>query len=96
MSRQEEELVSRSSLSHARIAALIWNIADDVLRNLYVRGMFRDVILPFTVLCSTRHIAKALDSLAPSVTTPLMVECEPFLGCASRVRASRSCLGSPA
>ena len=30
--------------------ALIWNIADDVLRDLYVRGKYRDVILPFTVL----------------------------------------------
>lgn len=39
-----------SSINHARIAALIWNIADDVLRDLYVRGKYRDVILPFTVL----------------------------------------------
>ncbi|MEQ4519293.1 class I SAM-dependent DNA methyltransferase [Pseudarthrobacter sp. B907] len=30
--------------------ALIWNIADEVLRDLYVRGKYRDVILPFTVL----------------------------------------------
>ena len=28
----------------------IWSIADDVLRNLYVRGKYRDVILPMTVL----------------------------------------------
>ncbi len=28
----------------------IWNIADDVLRDVYVRGKYRDVILPMTVL----------------------------------------------
>lgn len=39
-----------SSINHSRIVALIWNIADDVLRDLYVRGKYRDVILPFTVL----------------------------------------------
>jgi type I restriction enzyme M protein len=32
------------------IADYIWGIADDVLRDLYVRGKYRDVILPITVL----------------------------------------------
>jgi type I restriction enzyme M protein len=32
------------------ITSFIWNIADDVLRDLYVRGKYRDVILPMTVL----------------------------------------------
>ena len=32
------------------IANFIWGIADDVLRDLYVRGKYRDVILPMTVL----------------------------------------------
>ena len=32
------------------IASYIWGIADDVLRDLYVRGKYRDVILPMTVL----------------------------------------------
>ena len=32
------------------IANYIWGIADDVLRDLYVRGKNRDVILPMTVL----------------------------------------------
>jgi type I restriction enzyme M protein len=35
---------------HNRLASFIWNIADDVLRDLYVRGKYRDVILPMTVL----------------------------------------------
>jgi len=32
------------------IAGAIWSIADDVLRDVYVRGKYRDVILPMTVL----------------------------------------------
>src|SRR3990172_8249724 len=32
------------------IASFIWGIADDVLRDLYVRGKYRDVILPMIVL----------------------------------------------
>ena len=32
------------------IANYIWSIANDVLRDLYVRGKYRDVILPMTVL----------------------------------------------
>ena len=32
------------------IAGFIWNIADDVLRDVYVRGKYRDVILPMTVI----------------------------------------------
>ena len=33
-----------------RIANFIWGIADDVLRDVYVRGKYRDVILPMTVI----------------------------------------------
>ena len=32
------------------IANYIWGIADDILRDVYVRGKYRDVILPMTVL----------------------------------------------
>ena len=32
------------------IANYIWGIADDVLRDLYVRGKYQDVILPMTAL----------------------------------------------
>ena len=41
------------------ITNYIWGIADDVLRDLYVRGKYRDVILPMTVL-------RRLDSLLES------------------------------
>src|ERR1700687_889477 len=32
------------------IANFIWSIADDVLRDIYSRGKYRDVILPMTVI----------------------------------------------
>jgi len=35
---------------YSMIVSFIWNVADDVLRDLYVRGKYRDVILPMTVL----------------------------------------------
>lgn len=35
---------------HAWIANFIWGIADDVLRDIFVRGKYRDVILPMTVI----------------------------------------------
>src|ERR687897_1089235 len=35
---------------YSRIVSFIWGIADDVLRDLYVRGKYRDAILPMTVL----------------------------------------------
>jgi hypothetical protein len=31
---------------HSTIVNFIWGIADDVLRDVYVRGKYRDVILP--------------------------------------------------
>ncbi|MEX0331444.1 MAG: N-6 DNA methylase [Puniceicoccaceae bacterium] len=36
--------------SHNTIVSFIWGIADDVLRDVYVRGKYRDVILPMTVI----------------------------------------------
>jgi type I restriction enzyme M protein len=35
---------------HNTIVNFIWSIADDVLRDVYVRGKYRDVILPMTVI----------------------------------------------
>ena len=32
------------------IVGFIWGIADDCLRDVYVRGKYRDVILPMTVI----------------------------------------------
>ena len=36
--------------SHNKIVSFIWSIADDCLRDVYVRGKYRDVILPMVVL----------------------------------------------
>ena len=37
-------------MSALNISSFIWGIADDVLRDVYVRGKYRDVILPMTVV----------------------------------------------
>ena len=34
----------------SQISNFIWGVADDLLRDVYVRGKYRDVILPMTVL----------------------------------------------
>ena len=36
--------------SHGQIVSFIWSIADDVLRDVFLRGQYRDVILPMVVL----------------------------------------------
>ena len=46
------------------IANYIWGITDDVLRDLYVRGKYRDVILPMTVL---RRLDAVLEDSKQSV-----------------------------
>ena len=46
------------------ISDFIWNIADDRLRDVYVRGKYRDVILPFTVL---RRLDAVLESTKSAV-----------------------------
>ncbi|MDD3701346.1 MAG: class I SAM-dependent DNA methyltransferase [Bacteroidales bacterium] len=35
---------------HNRLISFIWSIADDCLRDVYVRGKYRDIILPMVVL----------------------------------------------
>ena len=46
------------------IANFIWSLGDDVLRDLYVRGKHRDVILPMTVL---RRLDSLLEPRQPAV-----------------------------
>jgi len=36
--------------AHNKLISFIWSIADDCLRDVYVRGKYRDVILPMVVL----------------------------------------------
>ena len=46
------------------ISNFIWGIADDVLRDVYVRGKYRDVILPMTV---TRRLDAVLEPTRDAV-----------------------------
>ena len=46
------------------IANFIWGIADDCLRDVYVRGKYRDVILPMTVI---RRLDAVLEDSKPKV-----------------------------
>lgn len=39
-----------NNAQHSALVSFIWNIADDVLRDIYVRGKYRDVILPMTAI----------------------------------------------
>ncbi len=48
----------------SRISGFIWGIADDVLRDIFVRGHYRDVILPMIVL---RRLDLVLESTKENV-----------------------------
>lgn len=48
------------------IRDFIWNIADDYLRDVYVRGKYRDVILPMTVI---RRLDAVLEPTKQAVLT---------------------------
>lgn len=49
---------------HNAIVSFIWGIADDCLRDIYVRGKYRDVILPMTVI---RRLDAMLEDTKPAV-----------------------------
>ena len=51
---------------HNQIVSFIWGIADDCLRDVYVRGKYRDVILPMTVI---RRLDAMLEETKPAVLT---------------------------
>ena len=50
-----------NTAAHNKIVFFIWSIADDCLRDVYVRGKYRDVILPMVVL---RRLDASADILA--------------------------------
>ena len=52
---------------HNKLVSFIWNIADDCLRDVYVRGKYRDVILPMVVL-------RRLDTLLEPSKEAVMAE----------------------
>lgn len=50
--------------TYNQIVSFIWGIADDCLRDVYVRGKYRDVILPMTVI---RRLDAVLESTKEAV-----------------------------
>src|SRR5712692_1214664 len=50
--------------THNRIVSFIWGIADDVLRDLFKRGKYPDVILP---MCVLRRMDAVLEPTKKSV-----------------------------
>lgn len=54
---------------HNKLVSFIWSIADDCLRDVYVRGKYRDVILPMVVL-------RRLDSLLEPTKEAVLTEVE--------------------
>jgi type I restriction enzyme M protein len=40
---------------HNKLVSFIWSIAADCLRDVYVRGKYRDLILPMVVLLDLMH-----------------------------------------
>src|SRR4051794_8675557 len=52
---------------HNKLVSFIWSIADDCLRDVYVRGKYRDVILPMVVL-------RRLDALLEHTKDAVMEE----------------------
>lgn len=53
--------------THNKLISFIWSIADDCLRDVYVRGKYRDVILPMIVL-------RRLDALLEPTKEAVMEE----------------------
>ena len=55
--------------AHNKLVSFIWSIADDCLRDVYVRGKYRDVILPMVVL-------RRLDTLLEPTKEAVLKEVE--------------------
>ncbi len=69
LGHQERRLRKRSKGEMGErfeLGNFIWNIADDVLRDVYVRGKYRDVILPMTVI---RRLDAVLEPTKDAVLT---------------------------
>jgi len=59
--------------AHNKSISLIWSIADDCLRDVYVRGKYRDVILPMVVL---RRLDALLEPTKKAVLEELVFQKE--------------------
>lgn len=56
---------------HNKLVSFIWSIADDCLRDVYVRGKYRDVILPMVVL---RRLDALLETTKAAVLEELVFQ----------------------
>ena len=59
--------------AHNKIVSFIWSIADDCLRDVFVRGKYRDVILPMFVL---RRLDCLLEPTKQAVRDEMMFQTE--------------------
>ena len=62
--RKDRVMPEQVLFNHNQIVSFIWGIADDCLRDVYVRGKYRDVILPMTVI---RRLDAVLEESKPAV-----------------------------
>ncbi len=76
-------------VTHNSIVNFIWGIADDVLRDVYVRGKYRDVILPMTVI-------RRLDALLEPSKDKVLGMKKHLDGAGHRQPARRALPSSPA
>ena len=53
-----------SALEYNKLVSFIWSVADDCLRDVYVRGKYRDVILPMTLI---RRFDSIIENEKPKV-----------------------------
>jgi type I restriction enzyme M protein len=60
---------------HNKLVSFIWSIADDCLRDVYVRGKYRDVILPMVVL---RRLDALLEPTKDAVAEEVKEQIEIF------------------
>ena len=58
-------------MSSLNISNFIWGIVDDVLRDIYVRGKYRDVILPMTVIRRLDAVLEPTKDAVPSMKAHL-------------------------
>ncbi len=60
-----------NEVTHNKIVSFIWGIADDVLRDLFKRGKYPDVILPMCVIRRMDAVLeptkRIIDDIAPKV-----------------------------
>jgi len=61
--------------AHNKLISFIWSIADDCLRDVYVRGKYRDVILPMVVL---RRLDTLLEPTKEAVLAEVKLQKEEF------------------